>query len=115
MQLRMRSIGCNCQPIICAVFQRCNIPEMAATQTPARIIGWAARGGPPRGRHRGAQWHTGPFYGRIRSMETTGRLQLWRGPPLVLQIMALLLGGLVIAQLVTLFLTLVLPPAPQPA
>jgi hypothetical protein len=30
----------------------------------------------------------------------------WRGPPLALQITALLLGGLVVAQLVTLFLTL---------
>jgi two-component system, OmpR family, sensor kinase len=38
----------------------------------------------------------------------------WDGPPLALQIMALLLGGLVAAQLVTLFLTLILPPVPQP-
>jgi signal transduction histidine kinase len=38
----------------------------------------------------------------------------WGGPPLALQIMALLLGGLVVAQLVTLVLTLLLPPAPQP-
>jgi hypothetical protein len=37
----------------------------------------------------------------------------WRGPPLALQIMALLLGGLVVAQLVTLFLTLILPPEPK--
>jgi two-component system OmpR family sensor kinase len=36
------------------------------------------------------------------------------GPPLALQIVALLLGGLIVAQLVTLFLTLLLPPAPQP-
>jgi two-component system OmpR family sensor kinase len=36
----------------------------------------------------------------------------WRGPPLALQITALLLGGLVVAQLVTLFLTLTFPPAP---
>ncbi|HVV27813.1 MAG TPA: ATP-binding protein [Rhizomicrobium sp.] len=36
------------------------------------------------------------------------------GPPLALQIMGLLLGGLVIAQLVTLFLTVLLPPEPQP-
>jgi two-component system OmpR family sensor kinase len=36
----------------------------------------------------------------------------WRGPPLALQIMALLVGGLVVAQLVTLMLTLLLPPAP---
>jgi two-component system OmpR family sensor kinase len=41
----------------------------------------------------------------------------WRplaGPPLALQIMGLLLGGLVVAQLVTLLLTLLLPPEPQP-
>jgi signal transduction histidine kinase len=38
----------------------------------------------------------------------------WSGPPLALQIVGLLLGGLVVSQLVTLFLTLVLPPAPQP-
>ncbi|UAK23464.1 ATP-binding protein [Sphingomonas nostoxanthinifaciens] len=38
----------------------------------------------------------------------------WRGPPLALQIMALLLAGLVVAQLVILFLTLLLPPAPTP-
>ncbi|MDO6415163.1 ATP-binding protein [Sphingomonas sp. BIUV-7] len=37
----------------------------------------------------------------------------WRGPPLALQIMALLVGGLVVAQLVTLMLTLLLPPAPE--
>jgi signal transduction histidine kinase len=36
----------------------------------------------------------------------------WRGPPLALQITILLLGGLVVAQLVTLFLTLTFPPAP---
>lgn len=41
-----------------------------------------------------------------------GRIS-WRGPPLGLQIMVLLLGGLVVAQLVTLFLTLILPPAPK--
>src|SRR5579859_444021 len=35
-----------------------------------------------------------------------------RGPPLVLQILLLLLGGLVVAQAVTLALTLILPPAP---
>jgi signal transduction histidine kinase len=36
------------------------------------------------------------------------------GPPLALQIMGLMLGGLIIAQLVTLFLTMILPPEPQP-
>lgn len=36
------------------------------------------------------------------------------GPPLALQIMGLLLGGLIIAQIVTLFLTILLPPEPQP-
>jgi signal transduction histidine kinase len=35
-----------------------------------------------------------------------------RGPPLLLQILLLLLGGLVVAQGVTLALTLILPPAP---
>ncbi len=44
-----------------------------------------------------------------------GKLQLrLSSPPLALQILALLLGGLVIAQAVTLFLTLVLPPEPEP-
>lgn len=38
----------------------------------------------------------------------------WRGPPLALQIVALLLGGLIVAQLVTLLLTLLLPPTPVP-
>lgn len=38
----------------------------------------------------------------------------WGGPPLAWQIMALLVGGLVVAQLVTLVLTLLLPPAPAP-
>lgn len=42
------------------------------------------------------------------------RLRPWRGPPLVLQILILLLGGLVVAQLVTLLLTIVLPPIPAP-
>jgi signal transduction histidine kinase len=42
------------------------------------------------------------------------RLAQWRGPPLVLRILALLLGGLVVAQLVTLLLTILLPPAPLP-
>ena len=41
-------------------------------------------------------------------------LSLWRGPPLTFRILALLLGGLVVAQFVTLLLTLVLPPAPSP-
>ncbi len=36
----------------------------------------------------------------------------WREPPIVFQILVLLLAGLVVAQLVTLLLTLVLPPAP---
>lgn len=38
----------------------------------------------------------------------------WGGPPLALQIMALLVGGLIVAQLVTLLLTVLLPPAPTP-
>jgi len=40
--------------------------------------------------------------------------RLWAGPPLALQIVGLLLGGLVVAQAVTLLLTLLLPPEPQP-
>lgn len=36
----------------------------------------------------------------------------WREPPIFLQILLLLLGGLVVAQIVTLLLTLVFPPAP---
>ena len=39
---------------------------------------------------------------------------LWSGPPLALQIVGLLVSGLVVAQLVTLLLTLLLPPEPQP-
>ena len=38
----------------------------------------------------------------------------WSGPPLALQIVGLLVSGLVVAQLVTLLLTLLLPPEPQP-
>jgi len=40
------------------------------------------------------------------------RTRAWGGPPLALQILGLLIGALVVAQLVTLFLTLLLPPAP---
>ena len=50
-------------------------------------------------------WH------KLRSMSLPSR-PAWRGPPLALQMTVLLMGGLVIAQLVTLFLTLVFPPAP---
>lgn len=38
----------------------------------------------------------------------------WQGPALAIQIVVLLTAGLVIAQLVTLFLTLLLPPEPTP-
>lgn len=38
----------------------------------------------------------------------------WQGPALAIQIVVLLTAGLVIAQLVTLLLTLLLPPAPTP-
>ncbi len=38
----------------------------------------------------------------------------WPRPSLGVQILALLLGGLVVAQMVTVFLTLVFPPDPQP-
>jgi two-component system OmpR family sensor kinase len=47
-------------------------------------------------------------------MEPTRSEHRWAGPPLALQIMGLLLGGLVVAQLVTLALTLLIPPEPQP-
>jgi len=46
-------------------------------------------------------------------MALSHRTGAWRGPPLVLQILLLLLGGLVVAQAVTLALTLILPPAPS--
>src|ERR1700761_1992370 len=49
----------------------------------------------------------------IVDMEMMRRLRVWLGPPLAVQIMGLLLGGLVVAQLVTLALTWLLPPAPQ--
>jgi two-component system, OmpR family, sensor kinase len=45
-------------------------------------------------------------------MEFTPAGRSWPSPPLALQIMGLLLGGLVVAQLVTLVLTLLFPPAP---
>ncbi|WBO21928.1 ATP-binding protein [Sphingomonas abietis] len=45
-------------------------------------------------------------------MTTMVRRRAWREPPIVFQILALLFGGLIVAQLVTLLLTLVLPPAP---
>lgn len=45
-------------------------------------------------------------------MNPFARRQTLAEPPIVLQILVLLLGGLVVAQLVTLLLTLVLPPAP---
>lgn len=38
----------------------------------------------------------------------------WPSPPLAIQIVALLLGGIIVTQLVTLGLTLLLPPAPPP-
>ena len=46
-------------------------------------------------------------------MEMNGRLRI-SGPPLALQIVGLLLGGLVVGQVVTLFLTILLPPLPPP-
>jgi two-component system OmpR family sensor kinase len=45
-------------------------------------------------------------------MSTTRTHRSWREPPIVFQILVLLFGGLVIAQFVTLILTMVLPPAP---
>jgi two-component system OmpR family sensor kinase len=46
-------------------------------------------------------------------MTPQGNARRWPGPPLALQIMALLLAGLVVAQGVTLALTMLLPPEPQ--
>lgn len=46
-------------------------------------------------------------------MDFTSASYRWSSPPLALQIVALLVGGLVVAQLVTLVLTLLLPPAPR--
>jgi two-component system OmpR family sensor kinase len=46
-------------------------------------------------------------------MNVKGARRHWSGPPLALQIMGLLLGGLVVAQGVTLALTMLLPPEPQ--
>ncbi|MDM0007239.1 ATP-binding protein [Variovorax sp. J22G73] len=46
-------------------------------------------------------------------MNPQGTARRWPGPPLALQIMGLLLGGLVVAQGVTLALTMLLPPEPQ--
>lgn len=46
-------------------------------------------------------------------MNPQGTARRWPGPPLALQIMALLLGGLAVAQGVTLALTMLLPPEPQ--
>ena len=50
----------------------------------------------------------------IRDMGLLRAARNWSGPPLALQIVGLLLGGLIVSQLVTMFLTLVLPPEPQP-
>lgn len=46
-------------------------------------------------------------------MNPQGTARRWPGPPLAWQIMGLLLGGLVVAQAVTLALTVLLPPQPQ--
>jgi signal transduction histidine kinase len=45
-------------------------------------------------------------------MSPTRTPRTWREPPIVLQILVLLFGGLVVAQIVTLMLTMVVPPAP---
>jgi len=45
-------------------------------------------------------------------MSTTRTPRTWREPPIVFQILVLLFGGLVVAQIVTLILTMVVPPAP---
>lgn len=46
-------------------------------------------------------------------MNSQGTARRWPGPPLALQITGLLLAGLVVAQIVTLALTVLLPPEPQ--
>ncbi|MBA2935895.1 HAMP domain-containing protein [Sphingomonas sp. CGMCC 1.13654] len=45
-------------------------------------------------------------------MSTIRPHRTWREPPIVLQILVLLFGGLVVAQIVTLMLTMVVPPSP---
>src|SRR5262245_33777841 len=47
-------------------------------------------------------------------MNSSRTVRRWTGPPLALQITALLLAGLGVAQLVTLALTMLLPPQPPP-
>jgi len=47
-------------------------------------------------------------------MNSSNAARRWSGPPLALQITGLLLAGLVVAQLVTLGLTWLLPPQPPP-
>ncbi len=47
-------------------------------------------------------------------MDTPWKRWRWSGPPISLQVTALLLGSLVVAQAVTLALTLLLPPEPPP-
>jgi hypothetical protein len=54
-----------------------------------------------------------PAPGGTHIMNLSRLVKRWGGPPLALQILALLIGGLVVAQLVTLVLSLLLPP-PQP-
>lgn len=49
-----------------------------------------------------------------RAKASTGTWRGWAGPSISIQILALLVGGLVVAQFVTLLLTLVLPPEPTP-
>jgi len=46
------------------------------------------------------------------AMDIPRRKRILRGPPLALQVVGLLITGLIVAQIVTLFLTLLLPPAP---
>ena len=46
-------------------------------------------------------------------MNSQGTARRWPGPPLALQITGLLLACLVVAQVVTLALTVLLPPEPQ--
>jgi len=54
-----------------------------------------------------------PVDGITERMRSPLHARLLRGPPLALQIVGLLVAGLVVAQIATLFLTLVLPPTPR--
>lgn len=103
-----------CQPGFARGWRRGHHPQRAATD---RHAGDIARAHPlatmdaiPLPARNGAA--DGRFApGHNRTMATRSERR-WREPPILFQILLLLLGGLVVAQFVTLLLTLVLPPAP---